>query len=282
LSYRSQTVRRLAEELYSLRDLNDAASKKRYRNVRSDLRGVLYSDLSAVEDSGIGAQPQGTHKFTSSTKDISPSPLSCKHLSTSTSVASPRKSLSIKVPTKRPGDNLEGTRLKPPFNQHDVSNGRDLSIPTQSGEFNFNCFENYKGSPDNSTSTGLMPPPATNLSDQARSSPAGPHAETPVEEDDIAHMMAQREELATKIAKARADKVLADKARAAENTQVVDGAQSTEEAPRNEEQIRSREQNQAPSSSTSKPAWVRQAKADLGEHVFEIFRILFEVARRTD
>jgi hypothetical protein len=415
---------KLAHELDTLRKLNNSSSNNRYREVRAELERILNPNISEAKQFIIDTQVIiGAPQLTSYTKDLSSSLLSRKHPSTSTLAAGPRKSVSTKAPSKRPGENLESPRSQPPFKKLDVGISRD---------------------PNRSNFNGTFSAAPTNFSTQAHSSVIESRAETSVEEptsDDLDRMEAEHEELTAKIAhfkknarenaphtkeaqakearekkkaeteelarrttmlknnphqyfrrlkkekkskvpskakdteegntltdeeiyqgdmsrsrqvrqnrlqaaeedkaragyedeeyseheddvqmqetlenereqaqvnKAQEDKLQAqrkmttkmaeklaekltaktlagkpqaEKTQAAERTQVIDRAQTTEEALGDEEQSRSRWQNQAPSPSTSESAWMREAKADLREHYFQIFCIQAEIiARRT-
>jgi hypothetical protein len=186
LFYRSPAVRKIADELYALRDRIDLKSKKRFTAVRADLKTMLNPDVPKTENSDMD---------TSSREELSPSPPSRKQPSNSTLSTGVRKPGLMNPPFKRRGENLESSRLKSP--------------PTQSGEFNFNNYEISNSSFNESPSTYPMPRLSTNLTAQARSSAVGSPTKTLDEEflsDTSDIIEAQQKELDARIANKKARK----------------------------------------------------------------------------
>jgi hypothetical protein len=147
-------------------------------------------------------------------------------------------------PVKRRGENLESSRLKSP--------------PTQSGEFNLNNSEISNSYFNESPSTNPMPHLSTDLTAQARSSAVRSPTKTLDEEflsDDSDIIEAKQKELDARVANKNARK-------------------------QKEAEVKELARRRMPS--TEDPAWMREAKADLGEHYFQIFCIQAEIiARRT-
>jgi hypothetical protein len=301
----------LAEEFHSLRDLKDKASKKRHHSVHSELSGVLYPDGSEAEDYGMD---------TSSRKELSPSPLSRKQPSNSTLSTGVRKPGLMNPPVKRRGENLESSRLKSPstrsgefnLNNSEISNSSFNESPSTypMSRLSTNLTAQARSPAVGSPTKTLDEEPLSDDSDlleaqlkelDARVANRNARKQKQAEAEELARRRKKFEDNQRRLLRRR-EKETSSKVLEESNTPTEEEIYQTEMARSRQvrenriqaakedeilatykdEQPGPREQNQVPLPSTEDPAWVREAKADLGEYHFQIFCIQAEIiARRT-